>query len=107
MLDAARQAQGFASGRGRDDLDTDLMLVLAPTRLLEVIGEAASAIPSEFRALHPEIPWRGMISMRNRLIHAYHDINADIVWETVMHNLASLAAAIERILDDEGNAGGL
>lgn len=44
--------------------------------------------------------------MRNRLIHAYHDIDTDIVWETVTHNLTPLISAIERIFSDDNNAGG-
>lgn len=101
MLDAAREAQSFASGRERRDLDTDRALALILPRLLEIVGEAASAIPGDFRTAHPEIPWRAVIGMRNRLIHAYHDINSDIVWDTVTRNLVPLIAAIERILADE------
>ncbi len=103
MLDAAREAQGFAAGRERGDLDTDRMLALTLFRLLEVVGEAASAIPGDFRTAHPEIPWRAIIGMRNRLIHAYHDIDADIVWETVTHNLTPLISAIERIFNNDNN----
>lgn len=56
MLDAAREAQSFAVGRERGDLDIDRMLALALLKLLEVVGEAASAIPGDFRTAHPEIP---------------------------------------------------
>lgn len=101
MRDAAREARSFANGRERTAMDTDRALVLILTRLLEIIGEAASTIPGEFRSLHPEIPWRDVSSMRNRLIHAYHDINADVVWGTVTDDLVPLIAAIERILADE------
>lgn len=55
MIDAAREAQGFASGRERRDMDGDRGLAITLTYLLATVGEAASAIPSDFRAAHPEI----------------------------------------------------
>ncbi len=58
MLDYARKAVGFSRGRSRGDLDKDEILTLALLRLLEVIGEAARHVPSEFRAHAPAIPWR-------------------------------------------------
>lgn len=98
MLDNAREALAFAAGRTREELDTDRALELSLTRLLEIIGEAASAIPATFRSAYPAIPWRSVIGMRNRLIHAYHDVDADILWDTVTNNLVSLVAELERIL---------
>jgi uncharacterized protein with HEPN domain len=105
MLDAARRALAASGGRQRADLDSDWMLALALVKLLEIIGEAASTIPAEFRAAHPSIPWKPIIGTRNRLIHAYFDINADIVWSAVIHDLPPLISELERILviesDDE------
>lgn len=58
MLDSAGQAVEFTKERSRDDLDTDTILMLALTRLLEIIGEAARGISDEFKTHHPQIPWR-------------------------------------------------
>ena len=102
MLDAAREARDFAAGRSRGELSTDRLLALALTKLLEIIGEAASTIPAEFRAAHPTIPWRLAINMRNRLIHGYFDIDSNIVWDTVTSNLEPLIVALEDLLADEG-----
>lgn len=79
MLEAAVEAQEFVEGRSRDDLTSDRMLLLALTKSIEIIGEAASRISLEFREQHPELPWTDIVGMRNRLIHAYFDINIDIV----------------------------
>jgi uncharacterized protein with HEPN domain len=98
MLDAARNALRFASGRSRNDLSTDQGLVLILTRLLEIIGEAASAVPPAFRARHPTVPWRQIVGMGNRLVHAYFDINSDIVWSAVSQDLSPLVTELERIL---------
>ena len=70
MLDHARLAVGFTTGRAQGDLKSDAMLALACLRALEIVGEAASRISPEFRDAHPELSWREMIAMRNRLIHA-------------------------------------
>ena len=64
ILDAAREAIGFAEGRNRADLDTDRKLNLSLVRLLEIIGEAARGISQEFRDSHPDLPWNKMVGMR-------------------------------------------
>ena len=98
MLDSAREAVGFADGRSRADLDTDRMLQHALVRCVEIAGEAASQVSSEFREQHPEVAWREAASMRNRLIHAYFDVNLDILWSTVTQDLPALIAHLEQIL---------
>ncbi len=101
MLEAAQEAVSYAAGHGRGDLESDGMLAHALTRCLEIIGEAATQVATSFRAEHPEIPWRDMTSMRNRLIHAYFDVNLNILWRTVREDLPPLIANIERILAQE------
>jgi uncharacterized protein with HEPN domain len=78
MLEAARLASSFASGRSRQDLDGDMMLVLSLVKCVEIIGEAAGRVSEETRVQFPATPWRQIIAMRNRLIHAYFNINLDI-----------------------------
>jgi uncharacterized protein with HEPN domain len=58
MLDASRQAIAFVQGRRRNDLDADLQLTLALTRLVEIVGEAAKNVSDEERQQHSEVPWR-------------------------------------------------
>jgi len=96
ILDAAREAVRFVQGRLRTDLDTDRQLNLSLVRLLEVIGEAARGISTEFRQAHPEVAWNKMIGMRDRLIHGYFDINLDVVWQTVTEDLPPLIAQLEK-----------
>lgn len=83
MIEAAESAIQFVAGRERSELDTDRMLLFAVIRAIEVIGEAASKISEEIRAVNGGIPWKAIIGMRNRLIHAYFEINTETVWETV------------------------
>jgi uncharacterized protein with HEPN domain len=79
MLDSADEALSLIEGKKRGDLDSDRLLGLALVRLLEVLGEAASRISKDYRAVHPEIPWMQIIGLRNRLIHGYDSVDMDIL----------------------------
>lgn len=103
MRDAARQALEFARNKGRPDLDSDLMLVFALVKAIEIVGEAANQASDSTRRRFPEIPWADIIGMRHRLIHAYFDVNLDVLWQTVRHDLPPLIEALEKAL--EGNRG--
>ncbi len=98
ILDAAREAVGFTEGHCREDLGTDRKLSLSLVRLLEIIGEAAKGITTEFCQEHSELPWKSMVGMRDRLIHGYFDVNLDIVWETVTNDLPPLINKLEKIV---------
>ena len=90
MLDAAREARGYAQGKSREDLDRDTMLFRALVNCIEIVGEAAARVSRETQAGASGIPWEQAIAMRNRLIHVYFDIDRDVVWATVTHDLAIL-----------------
>lgn len=97
MLDAARKAVGLVQGLSRSDLDSDEVLALAETRLLEVLGEAARGVSDEFRSRYPTIPWSQMAATRDRLIHGYFDVDLDIVWEILTADLPDVIVQLERI----------
>jgi uncharacterized protein with HEPN domain len=100
VLDHAREAIDMAGGRSRADLDSDRMLELSLTRLVEIVGEAAARVSDETREAHADIPWREIIAMRNRLIHGYESVDKDILWEVVTSDLPHLVADVERILGE-------
>lgn len=107
MLDAAREAVAFASGRSRADLSVDRMFALAVVKDIEILGEAATRVSGETRSQHAQLPWQDIAGMRNRLIHAYFDINLDIVWSTLRDDLPGVISVLEKILSEaEGNTGG-
>ena len=97
MLDAAHEAIEFAQGRTRVDLNGDRKLVLALVKDVEIIGEAAYQVFQTARDQLPGIPWDDIIGMRHRLVHAYFDINLDILWRTVQDDLPPLIAELERV----------
>lgn len=98
MLDAARAAVGFGHGRTRNDLDRDRQLVFALVKAVEIIGEAAYRVSPATRDETPQLPWDDMIGMRHRLVHAYFDIDLDILWRTVQEDLPPLIAELERTM---------
>ena len=101
MLDAAREAVSFARGRTRGDLESDRQLVLALVKDIEIVGEAATRIAEPTRRRLPEIPWERIVGMRHRLVHAYFDINLDIVWKTARDELPALIALLEAAIPPE------
>jgi len=98
MLDAAKEATSFVRNKTRKSFDTDRQLVLSLVKAIEIIGEAAANVTTKCREEFPRIPWRDIVSMRNRLIHAYFDINLDILWKTVDEDLPPLIAELEKIV---------
>ena len=90
MVEAAEQALTFVTNRDRSDLDSDVMLRLALTRPVEIIGEAAAQVTDAAQRELSDVPWPQIVGMRNRLVHAYFDINADILWDTVQVALPEL-----------------
>lgn len=101
MLDAALEAESFIEGKNRSDLSNDRKLELALVKCVEIIGEAASSVSKETRDNFPQIPWPDIIGMRNRLIHAYFEINLDILWNTLTDDLPPLIDEIKKIIPPE------
>ena len=100
MLDACQEAERFAAGRVRRDLQDDRLLLFGLVRCIEIIGEAASRISDEAKSEASTIPWRGLIAMRNRLIHGYFDVDPDTVWTTVTIEIPELRTRLERLINE-------
>jgi uncharacterized protein with HEPN domain len=88
------EALQLASGKTRADLDSNRMLNLSLTRLLEIIGEAAARVTAETRKKYPQIPWTAVVGMRNRLIHGYDQLDFDVLWDVVQNDLPPLLAEL-------------
>jgi len=101
MLDAAQEAFSFIEGKSRIDLNTNRMLVLSIVKDVEIIGEAAAKISQETITQLPQIPWSKIIGMRNRLIHAYFEVDLDVLWKTVIEDIPSLIEELEKVVPSE------
>lgn len=100
MLDAAREALSFTQGKSRSALEEDRQLTFALVYCIEIIGEAAARVSEPTRLRLSEIPWPIIVGTRNRLIHAYHDVDLGIIWETVTQDLPRLVEQLEQALRD-------
>ena len=103
MLDYARKAVRFTRGRSRAEFDDDEVLALATIHAIEILGEAASAISPNLRRRHRDIPWDLISGTRNRLIHGYIDVDLDIIWTIIKHDLPPLIKQLDRIISREGS----
>lgn len=98
ILVSARLAISYLEVTSLEEFAKDIQLQDSVVRRLEIIGEAASHIAEEAAADLPELPWRKMVDMRNFTIHQYWDVDVNVVWETVKHDLPATVATLERYL---------
>ena len=85
-----------------DAFSEDQKSVDAVVRNLEIIGEAASRLPDEFKEKYSEIEWYKVVGLRHRIVHAYFGIDLEIIWQILQKNLPELRQKITRIMGDEG-----
>lgn len=97
MIEMAEKAVGLVKNRTRDDFDRDEALALACTDLVQVIGEAARRVSSEYVAAHPRIPWRAIVGMRHRVVHDYLSVDMDLVWDVITVDLPELLRELKEI----------
>lgn len=97
MLDAIEAIERYCV-RGKTAFEQDELLQVWFVHHLQLIGEAARTLPAEVRALAPNIPWAKLTGMRNILVHNYFEIDTEIVWDTVMHDLPILKTALQNLL---------
>lgn len=95
-------AAGFAAGMTCETFKDDRLRLYAVPRCLEIISEASRRLPEDLKARHPAIEWREMAAAGNFYRHEYEDVAARRVWETLMHHLPPLRAAIDQELASLG-----
>jgi len=99
LREAAGKAIQFSTGKTRDDLDTDEVLRLALTKLVEIVGEAAKQVSEPTRAACPDVPWAAAARMRDRFVHHYFDVDLDVLWATIVEDLPGLLDGLRRAFD--------
>jgi len=100
ILGSISDIEAFSNGLNKKNLSEDRMRQYAIMRGIEIIGEATKNIPDNFRKKYPEVPWRKIAGLRDISIHAYFNIDLDIMWEIIKEDLPKLKKEIEKILKD-------
>ncbi len=105
MIGCAEKVVAYTTGLDQSAFVASGLNYDATVRNLELIGEAATHIPEAVRAAHPQVPWRQLVAVRNRLIHGYLGIDNDVLWsivETDTPELLDLLAALKHSIGDCG-----
>lgn len=98
ILDAMDETAEFTEGMSFEVFAQDRKTINAVVRSLQVLGEAAKRIPDNLRAQTPDVPWKYMTGMRDKLLHEYFGVDLSIVWGVMKDELPPLRPAIERLL---------
>jgi uncharacterized protein with HEPN domain len=97
LFDHSQEAILLIQGRHRADLDSDRILSLALTRLIEMISNTAGRVPIDFRMEYPAISWIQIMNLRKRLIHADDLVDLDLLWYVLFFDLPELVQALDKI----------
>lgn len=103
MYDSVIRGISFIKGFNFKKFNNDEKTQYALIRAIEIVGEASKKIPSHIKKKHPDIPWREISGMRDKLIHDYFGVNAKVVWKTAREDLPSLKKSLEIILKEIDN----
>ena len=100
ILDAMEAIENFVVDFDLEGFKINDMLSSAVIRKFEVIGEAAKNVPKDITKKYPDVPWKKMAGMRDRLIHFYFGIKYDLVWHTIKAEIPRIKPLIKRILTE-------
>ena len=100
IIDAIAKIENFTEEMDEAQFVADEKTVFAVIRALEIIGEATKNIPPSVRERYPQVPWRDVAGMRDKLTHGYFGVNLNRVWQTVKNDLFPLQDAVTKILSD-------
>lgn len=100
VIEAMDNAEAFVAGMTFEDFEDDLKTQLAVERVFTIIGEAVKHIPDAIRTRYPDVPWRSMAGMRDRMVHDYPGVDAEIIWDTIRHRFPREKPLLKKVLEN-------
>jgi len=97
MIIFAENVLRYTANLNQPEFESNRLIYDATLRNLELIGEAATHIPSEIHVIYPNIAWRQMIALRNRLIHAYLGLDNDVLWDVIQTDIPNLLQLLKQL----------
>ena len=101
ILENAEKALKFIEGMTETEFHRDEKTIFAVVRALEVVGEATKKIPKRVREKYPQVAWREIGGMRDKLIHDYFGVNLGVIWKTVTEDIPKLIPLLKQVIAEE------
>jgi uncharacterized protein with HEPN domain len=98
IMDAVRRIEKYLDDVTCEEFLENELVQAAVIREIEIVGEAAKRLPVDFRNKHPDMPWRKMAGMRDKLVHDYMGVDIDAVWDTVDRDIPQLKKKLSAII---------
>jgi len=100
IIDAMEKAEFLVQGMSYEQFEKDFRTNYAVVRALEIIGEATKRLPVDLRDKYPDVPWKGMAGMRDRIIHGYDNVDLQIVWNVVKQDIPEIKPKVQKIVKE-------
>lgn len=104
ILDSINDVVNFIDGMEFEDFINDKKTIYSVVRAIEIIGEAAKNVPEQIRTKYPDVPWKQMAGMRDKLIHEYFGVDLEILWKTAKDDVPQLETPISKVFEDMGQS---
>ena len=104
MIEFGQKVLSYTDGLNEGSFRANGLVYDATLRNVQLIGQAAMYVPAEVRETHPDIPWRAIIGVRNRLAHSYPDLSDSILWSIIEDAIPEMISTLARILESSDDS---